>query len=169
MTPPADPREALRALVALGEKATPGEWHETHGEIECDQCGEQAYLCDVTSHAEDDTPYLSLAMQFVGLESLARPNADFIVAAANARPALAAIERKVWLDVEDAKLAESALISMGARWEFDPEGALPVAAKAAYEAADRLAREVAALAAAEAELRARADARRHRPPPGGEG
>ena len=90
---------------------------------------------------------------------IGRGDGNFIVEAANARPALAAIAGKVWLDVEDAKLAESALLSMGARWEFDPEGALPIAAKAAYEAADRLAREVAALAAAEAEL-ARAEGRR---------
>ena len=135
MTPPADPREALRALVAAGEKATPGEWHETHGEIECDQCGEQAYLCDVTSHAEDDTPYLSLAMQFVGLESLARPNAAFVCAAANARPALAAIERKVWLDVETVRTLISAASN------FDR----------------RLADDAPALAAAEAELRAIAE------------
>jgi hypothetical protein len=131
MTPPADHRSTLRALVEAGEKATPGEWHETHGEIECDQCGEQAYLCDVTSHAEDDTPYLSLAMQFVGLESLARPNADFVCAAANARPALAAIERKVWLDVETVRTLISAASN------FDR----------------RLADDAPALAAAEAEVR----------------
>jgi hypothetical protein len=93
-------------------KWTPGEWHETHGEIECDQCGEQAYLCDVTSHAEDDTPYLSLAMQFVGLESLARPNADFVCAAANARPALETLAGCVVLSVEDAKAVMRLLDSL---------------------------------------------------------
>lgn len=112
MTPPADPRTVLRALV----EGIDGAAEDVDGDL-------------------------------IGVQTM------------RARPALAAIAGKVWLDVEDAKLAESALLSMGARWEFDPEGALPVAAKAAYDAADRLAREVAALAQAEAELRAAEEGR----------
>ena len=39
MTPPADPRATLRALVAAGEKATPGEWEADQAVTWDQSCG----------------------------------------------------------------------------------------------------------------------------------
>jgi len=122
MTPPADPRTVLRALVAAGEKATPGEHRYEHGER-----GAEVWA--------DTSPTGSMLVAVFGFGSFDHDNARLYAAAANARPALAAIERKVWLDVETVRTLISAASN------FDR----------------RLADDAPALAAAEAELRAIAE------------
>ena len=129
MTPPADPREALRALVEAGKAATPGEWQPAKWVNE-DGTGGWAAIGPHHIGEDDDTDEPGSPS-----DELATLDADFIAAAANARPALAAIERKVWLDVETVRTLISAASN------FDR----------------RLADDAPALAAAEAELRAIAE------------
>lgn len=76
MTPPADHRSTLRALVEAGEEASRGKWRV------------------VPKRYEVESAEGSVAA------AIGRCDGHFIVTAANARPALASIERKVWLDVE---------------------------------------------------------------------
>ena len=95
----ADPREVLRALVAAGEKATPGEWEareRTAGgrSVGCEIVGNVRFADD--GSAMYSSPIARISYDFVH----SRASRDFVTSAANARPALAAIERKVWLDVE---------------------------------------------------------------------
>lgn len=100
MTPPADPRETLRALVALGEKAPTGPYRvgwEVPGTTStwARACPPGSTL--VTAPAG---PF-ALGQSIAAFEN--PRTADFAVAAANARPALAAIDKMCVLEVEVVK------------------------------------------------------------------
>lgn len=87
MTPPADPRTVLRALVAAGEKATPGAHRYEHGER-----GAEVWA--------DTSPTGSMLVAVFGFGGFDHDNARLYAAAANARPALAAIDKMCVLPVE---------------------------------------------------------------------
>ena len=131
MTPPADPRTVLRALVAAGEKATPGEHRYEHGER-----GAEVWA--------DTSPTGSMLVAVFGFGSFDHDNARLYAAAANARPALAALAGMCVLEVEVVRHLAGAC---GCRRQWMGglrEGAWPP-------------KHTDAIAAAEAELRAIAE------------
>lgn len=155
MTPPADHRTVLRALVAAGERFG-------NGDVFIDNMPHM----DTARFATVGDNHRIQQRRVFAVEGHPRDSAiaSFIARAANARPALAAIAGKVWLEPEVARvLAEAATRTMK-RW--DEEAAFARALGEDYggsvEANEQDARVYeqaaakirAALAAAEAELRA---------------
>lgn len=136
-TPPADHRSTLRALVEAGEKAPTGPYRVGWGMPGATSTWASA--CPPGS-----TIVTAPAGSFVLGQSIAAfenpRTADFAVLCANARPALAAIAGKVWLEPEVVRTLIDA--TQDFRDSFERETGL-VATNSR-----------AALAAAEAELRA---------------
>lgn len=112
MTPPADPRATLRALVAAGEKATPGEWEareRTAGgrSVGCEIVGNVRFADD--GSAMYSSPIARISYDFVH----SRASRDFVTSAANARPALAALAGMCVLPVEVVR----GLVEFARCWE----------------------------------------------------
>ena len=84
---PTEIREALRAVVEAGEKATPGEHRYEHGER-----GAEVWA--------DTSPTGSMLVAVFGFGSFDHDNARLYAAAANSRPALAALAGMCVLPVE---------------------------------------------------------------------
>lgn len=116
---PTEIREALRAVVEAGQGASRGEWRVVPRRYEVE------------------------SVEGMVAGGIGRGDGHFIVAAANARPALAAIAGKVWLEPEVVRTLIDA--TQDFRDSFERETGL-VATNSR-----------AALAAAEAELRAIAE------------
>lgn len=100
MTPPADIRTVLRALVEAGERATKGRWFAAYAAGDVRKPGRAGWpaaqiVCAVAPRQR----------VYSDSDGGAFPAADeeFIAAAANARAALSAIAGKVWLDVETVR------------------------------------------------------------------
>ena len=142
MTPPADHRSTLRALVEAGERFGKGEVFIDNmphmGTIELARVGDNHRVQQRQPWSVEGHPRYSAA-------------ASFIARSVNARPALAAIAGKVWLEPE---VVRDLMDAADHRDRHLPDCSLTYVEHMVVVPCDCPDRLRAALAAAEAELRA---------------